>query len=82
MTMSRRLDVALHETILAHAEQFQKSELEMVTILTALSSAAGIYLGQIPTAEHRRRAHRIFCKMTADATAKQARQSITARDTS
>lgn len=65
MTMARRLDVALHETILAHAKKFQKDEVELEAILDALSSVAATYLSTIEHPAQRKKHYRVFCRLTA-----------------
>jgi hypothetical protein len=66
MIISRRLETALQETIVAHAERYNGRVLDVEEILLALGTVSAITLAEVPRDRQRARLYKTFCTGTAD----------------
>ena len=72
--ISRKLDVALHEAVQAHALRYSHGKLDLDKILMAIAELASSYLAELPSHERQHLFSRL-CLGIAVATASKARAS-------
>jgi hypothetical protein len=65
--ISHRLDIALNETIQAHADRYRHGKLDLEQILSALGELAASYIAEEPRGRERQQLFETLCTGIAKA---------------